>query len=216
MAGGGGNPWGAVVAGAGQAVMSLNEYLASERRDEILKQILERRQRQQDEMDAMVMGEVGTMRGETPEAERAQAMSEFTSQLRDARAATPQSYGARGSISDREGAELQQLTGELGEHAGREADITSRIDAPLRMRHEQGLRQGRLGTGMKEHGRLMQSADFLDQLRLARRRPNPWLNMLGEGMKAAGGAMAGSSGGGGGGAALGQSASANFDPSIYD
>ena len=95
MAGGGGNPWGAVVAGAGQAVMSLNEYLASERRDEILKQILERRQRQQDEMDAMVMGEVGTMRGETPEAERAQAMSEFTSQLRDARAATPQAPAAR-------------------------------------------------------------------------------------------------------------------------
>jgi hypothetical protein len=204
------------MAGAGQGVMALNEYLASSERDDIMKAILERRQRQQDEMDAMLMSEVGMRRGETPEAEREQALGEFTGQLRAARAASPGSLGARGAVSDREAAAMGELTGDLGEFAGREADITSRIDAPLRMRHEQGLRQGRLGTGLREKGRLMESADFLDQLRLARARPNPWLNMLGEGMKAAGGAMAGGMGGGGGKAPLGQSASANFDPSIYD
>lgn len=209
------NPWGAIMAGAGQAIMAGNEYFSSQDRDEIMKHILERRQRQQDELDEMLMAEVGTMRGETPEAERAQAMGEFTSQLRAARADTPQSYGARGAVSDAEGAALAGLKGDLGVFSNREADITARTDAPLRMRHEQGLRRGRLGTGMKEKVRLMESADFLDQLRLARERPNPWVNMLGEGLKAAGGAVAGGTGGGGK-APLGQSASANFDPSIYD
>lgn len=209
------NPWGAIVAGAGQAVMAGNDYFTSKRRDKIMKLILERRQRQQDELDAMLMDEVGTMRSETPEAERAEAMSEFVGQLRNARASSAVATGARGAVSDREVGALAETSGELGEFAGRESDITARLDSQLRMRQNQGLRQSRLGTGLREHTNKMASSDFLDELRLARRRKNPWLDMLGEGMKAAGGAMSGGMGGGGGSAPIGQSASANFDPNTY-
>lgn len=209
------DPWGAIVAGAGQAVMAGNDYFTSKRRDKIMKLILERRQRQQDELDAMMMDEIGTLREETPEAEREQAMGEFVGRLRDARASTATTTGARGAVSDREAAALAETSGELAERAGREADITARIDAPMRMRQNQGLRLSKLGTGMQEHTNKMASADFLDELRLARRRKNPWLDMLGEGMKAAGGAMAGGMGGGGAGGSTGysaSSASANFNP----
>lgn len=205
------NPWAGILAGAGQGVMALNDYLTSKKRDAIMKKILERRARQQEELDAMVMGEINTMRAETPEAERDEAMSEFVGQLRTARATQPTSYGARGAVSDREVSEVGELKAGLGQFANREADITARLDSQQRMRDNQGLRLGRVGTDMQEHIRKIASADFLDQLRLARARKNPWLDMLGEGLKGAGQAMGGGGMGGGGQmAAKGSNASGGF------
>jgi hypothetical protein len=141
----------------------------------------------------MVMGEVGTMRGETPEAERAEAMSEFVGQLREARAAQPTSLGARGAVSDREGADYGDLRGDLGQFSNREADITARLDSQGRMRDNQDLRQGRLNTNMRQQVRKMQAADFLDKLRLARVKANPVLGAAGSIMKGLGQAGMGSS-----------------------
>lgn len=190
----------------GSAIDSLNDYLTRQKQDQILKLILERRARQQEELDAMLMGEVGTLRGETPEAERATAMNQFVGQLRDARAAQPSSYGTRGTMSDREVAAMGELTGDLGKFAGREADITSRLDAPGRMREKQGLRLGRTGTQMQEQVHKIGSSDFIDQLRLSRVRKNPWLSMLSSGLKGAGAAM-GAGGGAGGGSGYSMNAS---------
>ena len=181
----------------GSLLQSFNARHADRKRDRILRLIMERRARQQDEIDAALMGEVGTLRGETPEAERDKAMSEFVGQLRATRAAQPTSYGARGTVSAREAGDLKEATGQLGQFANREADITARIDSQRRMREGQGLRLGRLGTDLTEKARLIDSADFLDQLRLNRVRKNPWLDMLGSAMKGAG--QAGGFGGGGGG-----------------
>ena len=185
----------------GSLLQSFNARHADRKRDRILRLIMERRARQQDEIDAALMGEVGTLRGETPEAERDKAMSEFVGQLRATRAAQPTSYGARGTVSAREAGDLKEATGQLGQFANREADITARIDSQRRMREGQGLRLGRLGTDLTEKARLIDSADFLDQLRLNRVRKNPWLDMLGSAMKGAGqaGGFGGGGGGGGGG-----------------
>lgn len=182
---------------AGSAISSFADYQANQKRDRILKLILERRGRQQEELDAMLMGEIGTMRGETPEAERAAAMNQFVGQLRDARAATPTSYGARGQVSNRETAATGELAGELGQFAGREADITARLDSQGRMRDKQGLRLGRTGTQMQELTHKIGSDDFLAQLRLARVKSNPWLKGLGSVLQGAGSAMSMGAGGGG-------------------
>lgn len=192
------NPWAGILSGAGQGVEVLNDYMTSQKRERIIKWILERRQRQQEEMDALVMGEVGNLRGETPEAEREKGLSEFVGQLRAARAAQPVSYGARGAVSDREVADMGELKRGLGQFSNREADITSRIDSQRRMREGQNLRLGRTGTGMRELGHKISASDFLAQLRLAAARKNPWLDMLGEGLKGAGQAMGGGGMGGGG------------------
>ena len=178
----------------GSLLQSFNARHADRKRDKILRLIMERRARQQEEIDAALMGEVGTLRGETPEAERDKAMSEFVGQLRATRAAQPTSYGARGAVSGRETAEVGALQAGLGRFANREADITARIDSQRRMREGQGLRRGRLGTDLTEKTRLIDSADFLDQLRLNRVRKNPWLDLLGSAMKGAG--SAGGFGGG--------------------
>lgn len=175
----------------GSALKSIGKRKAQKKQDKILAAILARQGRQQAELDKMLLDEVGTMRGETPEAERDQAMSEFVGQLRSARAAQPTNYGARGAVSDREVAETGELQRGLGQFSDREADITSRLDAPGRMRENQSLRQGRLGTSMQQLMRKMDSDEFLGQLRLARVRPNKWLSALGSVMTGAGNAMAG-------------------------
>ena len=101
----------------GSLLQSFNARHADRKRDRILRLIMERRARQQDEIDAALMGEVGTLRGETPEAERDKAMSEFVGQLRATRAAQPTSYGARGTVSAREAGDLKEATGQLGQFA---------------------------------------------------------------------------------------------------
>ena len=191
------NPYGVALSVGGSLLDSFGDYQANKKRDRILRMIMERRARQQEDIDAALMGEVGTLRGETPEAERDKAMSEFVGQLRATRAAQPTSYGARGTVSAREAGDLKEATGQLGQFANREADITSRIDSQRRMREGQGLRLGRLGTDLTEKTRQIDSADFLDQLRLNRVRKSPWLGALGSIMKGAGGALAGGGFGGG-------------------
>ena len=193
------NPYGVALSVGGSLLDSFGDYQANKKRDRIIRMIMERRARQQEEIDAALMSEVGTLRGETPEAERDKAMSEFVGQLRATRAAQPTSLGARGTVSNREAAEVGELRAGLGQFSNREADITARIDSQRRMREGQGLRLGRLGTDLTEKTRLIDSADFLDQLRLNRVRKNPWFGALGSIMKGAGGALAGGGFGGGGG-----------------
>jgi hypothetical protein len=176
---------------------ALNSYRTADKQDKIMKLILERRARQQEELDRMIMGEVGMQRSETPEAERAEAMNEFVGQLRATRAAQPSSYGARGQVSTRETQGMDELQAGLGQFAGREADITARLDAPGRMRQNQALRTGRLGTGLREQTRKMESSDFLDQLRLSRARRNPWLDLASSVLGGIGQGRAVSGGGGG-------------------
>lgn len=195
-----GNPWGAVMAGAGQGIMALNDYMTSADIEKAIRDSIRERSFYQDQMDESLMGQIGNLRSMTPEQERANAMNEFTTRLRAARATQPVSYGARGTVSDREAADMQELQGDLGEFAGREADIGSRIDSQRRMRENQDRGIARTGTDMRLIQNKMSSRDFLNELRIKRKSAkNPWLDMLGEGLKAAGGAMAGGMGGGGGG-----------------
>jgi len=212
------NPWAGVVAGAGQGIMALNDYLTSQDVDKAMGRSIADRGRFQDKIDERLMGEIGSLRALSPEEERASAMNDFVMRLRSARASQPTSYGARGTVSDREAAGLKELSSDLGVFGNREADITARIDSQRRMREKEGLGLSRAGSDVRLLGNQMSSMDFLNQLRLARKsRKNPWLDMLGEGLKGAGQAMGGGMGGGGGSSApLGQSAGANFDPSIYD
>lgn len=206
------NIWGAVLAGGGQALQSWNEYNAASQRDDILKAVMERRQRQQDSIDAILNGEIGTMRGETPEEERAQAMAEFVGQIKAHQPAIAGNQGARGAVSDREAAAMADLQKTSGDFAGREADISARVAAPARMRINQDLRKGRIGTDIREILHKMESDDFLAELRLARARGNPWMDVLGGAMKQAGGMVSGMGGGtsslGNAGAGSGYSASA--------
>lgn len=182
----------------GSALKSFAKRKAAKKRDKILAQSIARRSQQQEEMDALLMAEVGNRRAETPETERAAAMNEFVGQLRTARAGKVGSLGARGTVSDRETGALRDLEGQIGEFAGREADITARLDSQARMRDKQDLRLGRTGTTLQQKARLMDSADFLDQLRLARVRPNKWMSALGSIAQGFGNAGAlGSFGGGG-------------------
>lgn len=202
------NPWAGIVAGAGQGIMALNDYWTSQDIDKAMGRSIADRGRYQDKIDERLMSEVGNLRAMSPEEERANAMNEFVTRLKQARATQPSSYGARGSVSDREGEQLAALSGDLGQFANREADITSRLDSQRRMREKEGLGLSRAGSDVRLLGNQMSSMDFLNQLRLARKsRKNPWLDMLGEGLKGAGQAMGGGMGGGGGGGGGGGSAS---------
>lgn len=198
--------------------MSFNDWQTSQGIDKALRLAIANRGRIQDQMDTRLMGAIGDIRALSPEEERASAMNDFVSRLRDARAASPSSYGARGAVSDREAAAMQALTGDLGKFANTEADITARIDAQRRMREKEGLLGSRASSDLRLLGRKMSGQDFLDQLRITRKsRKNPWLDMLGQGLKGAGQAMGGSMGEGGGGSApIGQHAGANYDPSYSD
>ncbi len=211
------NPWGGIMAGAGQAVIAFDDYRTSKKVEKAIGDSIAERSYYQDQLDEMLMGQIGDLRGMTPEDERQEAMGQFVSRLREARAPQAVATGARGAVSEREAAALKGATADLGQFAGREADVTARLDSQDRMRQNQDRGISRLGGRMRLQGNKMSSRDFLNELRIKRKsRGNRWMQMLGEGMKAAGGAMSGGMGGGGGGSApIGQSASANFDPSIY-
>lgn len=187
----------------GSVLKSIAGNRAAKKRDKILAAIIARRAMQQQQIDARLMDEVGKMRSATPETERAEAMGEFVSQLRAARASAPGTYGARGSVSDRELAAQGELQAGLGQFANREADITARLDSHGRMRENEALSLGRAGTDVRMIGRKMDKDDFLGQLRLARVRPNKWLSLAGSVASGIGSGMSlGGFGGGGGGKAL--------------
>lgn len=190
-----GNPWGAVMAGAGQAIIAGADYHAAQKRADILKHLIERRQFQQGQIDDRTNRFVSQMRDSTPETERANATAEFLSAIK-ANQANVNPGTARGAVSDREAAELASLDADLAGYGREEADIEAGIAAPMRQRLEEGLAHGRLRTDVDLMKRRIESTDYLGQLRLARARANPWMTVLGEGLKAAGGAVASGAGGG--------------------
>lgn len=213
------NPWGAVIAGGGQALSAGADYLAAKKREEILNHLLKRRQFQQGQIDDEMLSFIGGLRDSSPEAERTKATAEFLSAIK-ANQAQVNPGTPRGQISDREAAELAGLDSHLNAYGAEEADIEAALAAPMRQRLNEELRAGRTGTKLDLMKRRIESTDYLGQLRLARARANPWMKALGEAMKGAGSAVSGGFGGfggkGGGMPKLGQSARANFDPSIYD
>lgn len=211
------NPWGAILAGGGQALIAGADYHAAQKRAEILNHLLKRRQFQQGQLDDETMGFVNQMRDSSPEAERANATAEFISAIRANQAQVNPST-PRGVVSDREAAELGALAPELEGYGREEADIEAGLAAPMRQRLNEGLLAGKHQTKMDLMKRRIASTDFLGKLRLARARANPWMKVLGEGLKAAGGAASGGMGGGGGNTGYSaNSARANFNPNTaYD
>lgn len=192
----------------GEALGAYNKYSAGRKQDRTLAAQIKRRAASQRGIDARLLADIGQIRDTSPEAERAQAMNDFVSQLRAARATSP--VARAGQLGEREAAELGELEAGLGQFAGRETDISARIAAPLRMRQNQERSLGRTQTDIRALRRKIEADDFLGQFLVARAgQPNPWLDLLASGLKGAGAAMsfggaggstAGASSGGGGGA----------------
>jgi hypothetical protein len=201
------NPWAGVVAGAGQGVKAFNDWNTSRDIDKAVGLSIKNRGRIQDKIDTRLFDEINTLRGSDPEAERTKAMGEFMSQFAAAQGNFAGDAGAPAG-----GERAQEMAGDnaaaLSKYGRREADVTSRIAAPMRTRLNEGLSMGRAGSDIDLLIRRMSGQTFLDKLRIERKsRKNPWLDMLGEAMIGAGQAMGGGGGGmmggggGGGGAA---------------
>jgi hypothetical protein len=192
---------GMILAAAGTATNSMNQYAASRKQDRIAAQGIRQQGDIQRQASARVGQHLEDFAGSTPQAEQAKSMEGFMNALRQSKASTEGDLPAVGAANPRFAEDVSAGRQRVGQEAGERAARMSRIDAPMYQRQREGSQLMRAGGDIGELERQSGAQDFLTRLRVASAQPNPWVNAAGSLMQGVGGAM--SLGLGAGGAAAG-------------
>lgn len=171
-----------------------NTNKTAKKQDNALALQIRNQGRKQQEIDARVNSEVDKLKGSTSEDEIAKRLDQYGSQLRRNRAGlegglTP-NIGSDEFRSDSANAAQAVQTG-----TGQVAGLMARMDAPGMQRQGENASFGHLATDTSLLAREAQGQDFIDRLRLAGIRRNPWIDM-GAGLVGAAGSAFGGAGGG--------------------
>lgn len=204
------DPWSIGLAGAGNAVGMIGDYLAQKRKDKAIRDAIRNSEGYQKKIDARLLGHVGSLRDSNPDAERKKAQSEFMHQLNSAQAVKQSrvAQGPSGVTLSRQPQATAQANARVADTGRREADITARTAAPFRQRLEEGISQSRLGSDLRYLERDMNRQAFLDQMRIDRRgTANPWWQIAGDVINGIGMGMAAGGFGGGEGTTMSMNAS---------
>lgn len=181
---------GLLLTAAGGTTSAVNTAISGRRQDRAAAEGIRRQGDIQSEANRRITERVADIAQSTPEAERAASLEGFLDTLRSSAATTggaedPLGIGGQ-RFAERVGAG-EAVTRKRGAET---AGILSRIDAPLRQRTRE---QGRIGGTALELGELGQRSsaeDFLTQLRVASKRPNPIIEALASAAKGAGSVIA--------------------------
>ena len=172
---------GAGMSVAGNLIGGLNNAAAARRSNRILEQGSREQSRAGMESTAVLGDFLSQLRGSAPDMSERGA---FTGAVRGGPQVGGLPTASRAFRSDAAGA-----TRSVGGDAAQMADWLARIRAP-------GLQRQRESEMFMDAGNLLrpiqQRADdqaFMTQLRAGQQRPNPWVNMLGGGLAAAGNYM---------------------------
>jgi hypothetical protein len=177
---------GLLLTAAGTGTKAVNQMISGRRQDRAAAAGLRRQGELQREGSQSVRERIAEVGRSDPAAERAEALEGFLNTLRGAEDITgagtdPLGIGGERFAERVAGGEAQTRQ-EGREAASRESIISGAIN---QRRRETG-RTGDLINALREVGTRSQAEDFITQLRVASKRPNELVNMLGSVLEGAG------------------------------
>lgn len=157
---------------------TINNYQAAKRADRDIAAGIDAQSRIGRQAMGDVNQEIAKTAASDPAAEQAQSLAGYLAALQQNRGS------AEGSIPDVPGAstryaeDVADAKGAVRQFGNTQADILSRVDAPIRQREREGRSQLRTGQRVDAYSLDAQMADYLARLRASERRPNPWINAM--------------------------------------
>lgn len=206
---------GLILAAAGAATNTANNYAATRKQDRIAAQGIRKQGDLQREASRRAGQYLEEFAGSSPAGEQAQSLEGFMNALRQSRSSTEGDLPTVGAANSRFAEDVSAGRQRVGEQAGERAGRLSRIDAPMYQRQREGSQLMRTGADLGELGRQSSAQDFLSKLRVASTRPNPYVGAAGSIMQGVGTAMSLGAGSGANAAAAAPTTAAAAAPSGF-
>lgn len=199
-----------LLSAAGAGVSGYNSYDAAKRQDRAAAAGIRQQQARQQEANARINQELGSLEKSNPNAEREMATDEFLQQLRATRGAAegPSSVPTASGRAAQEAATGKAAIANYGQERGR---TLAGIAAPTRQRQAEGRGLSRMGSDVAQTANFAQGDKFLNDLRIKSIQKDPWLDALGTVLSAAGAAYGMAGAGAGAGLGTGSSTSSVFN-----
>jgi len=181
----------ALAAAAGAAGLNAyNTNQTAKKQDRALAQDIRNQGDKRREGEAKTNAEIEKLKLSTSADERQKKLAAYTDALRmrQGEATNGLTNGAGGETFQADAATAAQGVMDYGQG---NADLMSRIDAPIDQRVGEGVSFGNLGIDMETIAREAQGRHFLDQLRYNSIKRNPWLDAGASVLQGVGGSLAG-------------------------
>lgn len=182
-----------VIAALGAGAGAVNARQVAKKNEQIQNRGIAAQAARQRDADARLAAATAEQARSTPEAERAQSLDDFTSQLRAAKTAASGTTDVPMG-SDRYQTDDTAAKADIQNYGGQLADITSRLVAPMRQRQREREQLGRAESDVAGISRNAMGDAWLTQLMQSSVQPNTALSIAGPMLTGAAGAMAGGAG----------------------
>jgi hypothetical protein len=192
-------------AAAAAGVSAYNTNRTEKKKDRALAEKIRTQGKKQQEADAKVNAALDGMAGSNPARDRASALSEYVAQVR-ANQGNVNTLGAQtGRVSDAYAQAANDAALGVNTEVADTAGLMATQDGATRQRQREGRDQARLGTDIGLVRREADGLAYLDDMRIAGIRRNPWLDAASAVLGAMGGGMGAGAGAGAAGSMAGAS-----------
>lgn len=180
----------ALTAALGAGVNQYENVQTARKQDEQAAQGIRIQSDKQQEANAQVGNAIQQVQQSTPDAQRAQVMNAFVSQLRANKANALGEGAPAGNTSARYKADTATAGQTVQDYGKQIATNEAGILAPQLQRQQEGQNQQQLATNLQQIGRQSQIDQFLNSLRIRGITPNPWVTAGGDILSGIGQGMA--------------------------
>ncbi len=177
---------GLILTAVGGTTSAVNTGISNRRRDRTAAEGIRKSGETQREANSRVNERVADIAQSNPEEERTAALEGFLNTLRDSSKTTGGDVDPLALGGQRFAERVQSGEAVTRQRGVETSGILSRIDAPLRQRVREQGRVGDTALQLDELGRQSQADSFINQLRVASKRPNAVVEALAQAAKGAG------------------------------
>ncbi len=181
---------GLILTAVGGTTSAVNTGISNRRRDRTAAEGIRQQGETQAEANRRVNERVADIAQSTPEAERTASLEGFLDTLRSSSKTTGGDVDPLALGGSRFAERVGSGEAETRRRGVETSDILSRIDSPLRQRTREAGRVGDTALELDELGRQSQAQSFINQLRVASKRPNVLVEALAQTAKGAGSILA--------------------------
>jgi hypothetical protein len=181
---------GLILAATGTGVGAINQQGAMRKQDRSAARGVREQAEFQRQANARMQQELAGLQQSGPQPEQAQSMDAYMNALRAAQPGVEAGFQAPGTVNPRFAELVSGQRQDMGGIAGGTARDMSVMDAAMLQRLREGQSQNRAVSDLGRIGGDAAGADYLNRLRTASIRPNPWVGAAGSIMQGVGSAMA--------------------------
>lgn len=181
---------GLILTGVGTGTQAINNQISLRRQDRANAAGIRKQSDIQRKSNARVNERIADIAGNTGEAERAKALEGYLNVLRDNEDLTGAAEDPLGLGGERYAERVASGVEGVRKRGTETASRTARIDAPIQQRRNETGRVAGTALDLGELGRQSAAQDFITRLHVASKRPNPWVDALGQVARGAGSVVA--------------------------